>query len=657
MLTLRFAQKFLAYLAKNQKRKNRVERKRKRKTSVSSFLPINKSSNNGILMRLVDIDNTSIKFYITEELRNDPKYIACWNRLDEGFFQPWQQHLKLLEAQLTADQVQQIFAAAEKEQTATGGNSTILGKIVEKIVPDSMLQKLSDNLPEPDPNAANDPQFQQKATQAVNALPVDAQTKGGLMQIVKNAVTNPAVQPIVLSLVGSVIGGLMSKVGPVIAVTFPGGGTVAAGVTGAIVAGAVAVAAAKIQGKSWKDAFKGAIKPALAGAAGAVVGKLAGDFISSIGSGDAKAAAVPAAGDGDIQKGLAADQAMQDRLLNKFPPDQGYTFGANGKSIEVYDANGTKVFTGDIPLKTMDPQTFADLTSQGKMATPGVSSGSISSDPMAGVTSTPAAPVAAAPATNTTTMVANEPVIAGQPLSQQQMAVVDMSKSMGNTPAPEVQAAYDLAKSGPSAATDTGSNLASNTADAASSAKPFGAGMDPDYLQRVVDAGGKSGVRFKISPEDAAKALDWQAQNGRQGLKQSREYTGHPLSEGQVYMIFNRVVTRNDRLLAEGWLAEGPMDWIKKTAKNLTTKVTADKLNKAWQAAGSPLDSEALSKILGDAGVNADVVKKVYADLKIGAEAQPQAMTVDQVNDLLAKLPVDRKVRLVNYMKNQLKVA
>ena len=617
MLTLRFAQKFLAYLAKNQKKKNRVERKRKRKTSVSSFLPINKSSNNGILMRLVDLDNTSIKFYITEELRNDPKYTAYWNRLDEGFFQPWQQHLKLLEAQLTADQVQQIFAAAEKEQTATGGNSTILGKIVEKIVPDSMLQKLSDNLPEPDPNAANDPQFQQKATQAVNALPVDAQTKGGLMQIVKNAVTNPAVQPIVLSLVGSVIGGLMSKVGPVIAVTFPGGGTVAAGVTGAIVAGAVAVAAAKIQGKSWKDAFKGAIKPALAGAAGAVVGKLAGDFISSMGSGDAKAAAAPAAGDGDIQKGLAADQAMQDRLLNKFPPDQGYTFGASGKSIEVYDANGTKVFTSDIPLKTMDPQTFADLTSQGKMATPGVSSGSVSSDPMAGVTSTPAAPVAAAPATNTTTttMVANEPVVAGQPLSQQQMAVVDMSKSMGNTPSPEVQAAYDLAKqSAPSQSTE---------------------------------------VPLADQPNQGRLKL----QQMRQGLKQSREYTGHPLSEGQVYMIFNRVVTRNDRLLAEGWLAEGPMDWIKKTAKNLTTKVTADKLNKAWQAAGSPLDSEELSKILGDAGVNADVVKKVYTDLKIGAEAQPQAMTIDQVNAIIAKLPVDRKVRLVNYMKNQLKVA
>lgn len=554
-------------------------------------------------MRLVDLDNTSIKFYITEELRNDPKYTAYWNRLDEGFFQPWQEHLKLLEAQLTADQVQQIFAAAEKEQTATGGNSTILGKIVEKIVPDSMLQKLSDNLPEPDPNAANDPQFQQKAARAVNALPVDAQTKGGLMQIVKNAVTNPAVQPIVLGLVGSVIGGLMSKVGPVIAVTFPGGGTVAAGVTGAIVAGAVAVAAAKIQGRSWKDAFKGAIKPALAGAAGAVVGKLAGDFISGIGSGDAKAAATPAAGDGDIQKGLAADQAMQDRLLNKFPPDQGYTFGASGKSIEVYDANGTKVFTGDIPLKTMDPQTFADLTSQGKMATPGISSGSVSSDPMAGVKDSP-----------------------------------NITNAGSSTPA------------------------RSNSADTDAT----GMGADSDF--KPVDTGSlRQGDRgLKQQAQDWAADAQPPEQAGQQKLNvrpsfkrqtQSREYTGYPLSEGQVYMILNRVVTRNNRLLAEGWLAEGPMDWIKKTAKNLTTKVTADKLNKTWQAAGSPLDSEELSKILGDAGVNADVVKKVYSDLKIGAESQPQAITIDQVNDMLAKLPVDRKVRLINYMKNQLKVA
>jgi hypothetical protein len=44
------------------------------------------------------------------------------------------------------------------------------------------------------------------------------------------------------------------------------------------------------------------------------------------------------------------------------------------------------------------------------------------------------------------TLVANEPVIPGQPLSQIQMSMVDLSRSMGNQIAPEVQQAYDLAK-------------------------------------------------------------------------------------------------------------------------------------------------------------------------------------------------------------------
>ena len=475
-------------------------------------------------MRLRNLDNTSIKYYLTEDLKKDSALNEQWDRIDNGFFKPWQQHLKLVEAQITADQVQQIFAAAEKGQSATGGNATVLGKIVEKIVPDSMLQKLSDSLPEPDPNAANDPQFQQKATQAVNALPVDAQTKGGLMQIVKNAVTNPAVQPIVLSLVGGVIGGLMSKVGPIIAVTFPGGGTVAAGVTGAIVAGAVAVAAAKIQGKSWKDAFKGAIKPALAGAAGAVVGKLAGDFIGSIGSGGEKTAAGGLGG--DAEAGMASDQAMQDKLLKQYPADK-YEYGAVGEDLVIYDkATGQPVLQSSLVLKAIDPGTFADLTNAGS----GVGSGA---------------------------------------------------------------AASDLAKQSAS------------------------------------------------SPQT-----------------QSREYVGPRLSEGQVYMVFNRVVARNDRLLTEGWLVEGPLDFIKNAAKNLTTKVTADKLNKAWKAAGSPLDSEALSKILGDAGVNADVVKKVYTDLKIpAAGAAPAAMSDAELDKLIDQLNIEQKKEIAQLLQQQLKAA
>jgi hypothetical protein len=61
------------------------------------------------------------------------------------------------------------------------------------------------------------------------------------------------------------------------------------------------------------------------------------------------------------------------------------------------------------------------------------------------------------------------------------------------------------------------------------------------------------------------------------------------------------------------------MDWLKTKAKNLTTKVTADKLNSAWQKAGSPTDSEQLKKFLIDQGVATEVVDKVYTTLKLPA--------------------------------------
>lgn len=582
-------------------------------------------------MRLLDIDDRySLVNYINEDCINSYKMKATMERIDEQFFKPWSHYLE--EAELTQQQITQIFQAAHKEAQASGTNSTMLGKVVEKIIPDSMLQKLSDSLPAPDPNAANDPQFANKAGAAVSKLPVDAETKGGLMKMVANAAKNPAVQPVVLALVGGVLGGLVQKVGPMLN-TMGLPGTLVAGVAGALVAGGVAVAAAKIQGKSWKESFKGAIKPALAGAAGAVVGKLAADFVSGIGSGGGSNKAAAGQSGGDIEAGLAADQAMQDRLLNKFPPDQGYTFGSRGNSIEVFDANGNKVFTGDIPLKTMDAKTFADLTSQGKMATPGISSGSGSSDPLAGVgpdmniqgdrrvgrIDWDAEAAKGGSKQFSGVMVANEPVVPGQPLSAQQMAVVDMSKSMGNTPSPEVQAAYDLAKQAtPAAAADTSS----------------------------------------------------QQLNLRPTLKrpqtQSREYLGNRLTEGQCYLIMKRVAATNRDLILEGYLVlEAGMlqkagSWLKTKAQNITQQVTADKLMQAWKKAGSPTDSNAVADIMQQAGVNPEVVKKVYSGMQIpepGAKGTADQIDYKTLSDQIMKLPVDTKVQIVNYMKNELKVA
>jgi len=145
--------------------------------------------------------------------------------------------------------------------------------------------------------------------------------------------------------------------------------------------------------------------------------------------------------------------------------------------------------------------------------------------------------------------------------------------------------------------------------------------------------------------------------------KESFISNGKKLSEGQIYMVFNRVC-------AQQQLNEGPLDFIKGAAakgmdklktvgKNLTTKFTADKLNSAWQKAGSPTDSEEVAKILTAAGVGDDVVKKVYTDLKISAAPEAQAATggYAEVKKAIAQLNTKDRKRMIAYLTKQLGTA
>ena len=110
-----------------------------------------------------------------------------------------------------------------------------------------------------------------------------------------------------------------------------------------------------------------------------------------------------------------------------------------------------------------------------------------------------------------------------------------------------------------------------------------------------------------------------------------------PLSEGQVYLVFQR-------------LDEGPFDSVKKVAGKaagavggaiargaekvgtaLTQKNTAQGLAKAWTKAGSPTDSDELYKFLLAQKINKDALDKIYGDMKFPVpqgveepEAEPQ---------------------------------
>lgn len=165
----------------------------------------------------------------------------------------------------------------------------------------------------------------------------------------------------------------------------------------------------------------------------------------------------------------------------------------------------------------------------------------------------------------------------------------------------------------------------------------------------VIRSAAQGAIAGKLDADQVKVAGKPVADSGKQ---ESFYIQTKPLSEGQVYLIFKKIAAKD--------LMEGPLDYIKRKAANLTNKITADKLTSAWQKAGAPTDSGELAQFLAQQGVGDELVKQVYATMKLpepGAAPAQTAVTADQVKSMIAKLPTDRKVRLINYMTKQLKVS
>jgi hypothetical protein len=148
--------------------------------------------------------------------------------------------------------------------------------------------------------------------------------------------------------------------------------------------------------------------------------------------------------------------------------------------------------------------------------------------------------------------------------------------------------------------------------------------------------------------------------------KESYYVQTRPLSEGQVYMLFDRVLTEAgfmDKLKAGATNAVGAVakgaGWVGKQA---TEKVTSAKLLTAWKLEGSPTDSEELKKfLLNYGGIDQTVIDKVYTDMKIqGDPAQdaaqdPKAQTAyAQVKSSLSQLNTKQRKQLMLQLQKQL---
>ena len=192
-----------------------------------------------------------------------------------------------------------------------------------------------------------------------------------------------------------------------------------------------------------------------------------------------------------------------------------------------------------------------------------------------------------------------------------------------------------------------------------------------DSLYQVIQ-GAKQGLQ---AASQGAVAAAGAASDGKKTSNQESYYVQQrPLSEGQVYLLFKKIDQQQDIVM------EGPIwDKVKSGAKNFakreidtakgalgmvgkglswagkqtTEKITSAKLFASWKLEGSPTDSEALAKFLQGQGVSDDIVKQVYTDMKLpvpGAAPAAGAVDIETVKQMIAKLPVDRKARLLTYM-------
>ncbi len=598
--------------------------------------------------------------------------------------------IKLKEAQLTATQIQQLFQEIEAGTTAAGGNRTLLGlgkdaaTAVNKAWED-LKTKVQNSGPIKNVDAAYDSAVA-KIEKGLGGP--DGAVSQAIQKYRKFAKDHPIAQGLIYSAL------------------IAAAGISGAGLGGAAVLGLLKMTDKLLQGEKFSSAaYSGAKTGALAYGASKV-----GDYIKG------KMSEPPPGGGvkpDDYNMGDQGSAAASNVPIK----------GARGLATEAERIFREKVAAGQITDYNSYQQGMHDSLEQALQNSGGTMSRT-SQDIAQQLLKSKLDKVAMDAAGGTFSGTGPEKV---QAVIQAMGGKVDQdSIDRAN------DAARVLGGAGRRAAADTAADLGARAADTATSA-PLGANMNPDYLRQVLSG---EIQRAKISKDAALAALDWQAQNGGQlattaadtsasavkGFSKDylekvlsgehsrpmiskekaaellKQMTGESiiwtkkLSEGQVYLIFKNLTQLNDRMISEGQLVEGPLDaikgaaakgigWLAKKGHNLTTKVTADKLNSAWQKAGSPMDSGELAQFLAQQGISDQVIADVYAKMSLPEPTEPagktepkmdepttkttaeptvgtgSAVTVDQVQQMIAKLPTERKIRLLNYMTKKLKVA
>jgi hypothetical protein len=247
--------------------------------------------------------------------------------------------LSLNEANLTADQIKQLFTNVEQQVTAGGENRSGLGQAKDVAVE---TKKIIGQIPGWLKNSTPVKNFDGKFKElkdTINKKFPDSKLLDAVSGLGTMAANNPGKTAAIVGIL-TVLAGL------------------AAGPLGGMIAGSVLKSASQLlQGKDLSTAVGSGLKT---GAMGAVAG-FAGDAMAG---GDAAADATAA---GDAAGGLTIDpsaQAATDKLIGQYPPDE-YTYTAGGAgNITITDADGNVVATQNISRTGLNGQQFVDYANQ-----------------------------------------------------------------------------------------------------------------------------------------------------------------------------------------------------------------------------------------------------------------------------------------------------
>ena len=95
----------------------------------------------------------------------------------------------------------------------------------------------------------------------------------------------------------------------------------------------------------------------------------------------------------------------------------------------------------------------------------------------------------------------------------------------------------------------------------------------------------------------------------------------------------------------------GVADYLSQVGKNLTNKITADKLEKAWKKSGSPTDSEQIAAILKYQGVDDVTINNAFQSINIAKQSSTASPSgspgSSKFSAIIDKLTPEQKTQLI----------